>query len=269
MYDESSDNFGRNVIIGILVAVLAVVGLITLFTSMRTIDTGAVGVVTAYGRTTGRELSEGFSWVAPWGANNVTSYDVKTQKEEVQSAAATKDLQDVNGTLVLNYALNRGEVSNMHKTVGEKYKDKLIIPALNEVFKAATAKYTAGELITRRAEVKKDVYDQLKERLTKYGITVQDVSITNFAFNAAFNQAIEAVQVANQKVAQAQQELAQARIDAETKIAAATGDAEAQRLKQQTLTPELLQQEAIKKWNGIMPTTVAGGQSIFNIPVGR
>ena len=263
MYDKKSTMKGVGLV---LFAVLVILGVITFFTSMRMVGTGEVGVVTQYGKVTGRELSEGLSWVAPWGINNVTKYDVKNVKEEVESKAATKDLQDVSGTLVLNYQLQRGEVSNMHKTVGKEYKDKLITPALNETFKAATAKYNASELITRRAEVKEDVYNQLKERLEKYGISVLDVSITDFSFSAEFNKAIEAVQIANQEVAKAKQQLEQAKIDAEKKIAQAEGAAQAQRLQQQTLTQELLEQQWIEKWDGKLPTYTGNGAN-FYMPV--
>lgn len=263
MYDKKSTMKGVGLV---LFAVLVILGVVTLFSSMRMVGTGEVGVVTQYGKVTGRELSEGLSWVAPWGINNVTKYDVKNVKEEVESKAATKDLQDVSGTLVLNYQLQRGEVSNMHKTVGKEYKDKLITPALNETFKAATAKYNASELITRRAEVKEDVYNQLKERLEKYGISVLDVSITDFSFSAEFNKAIEAVQIANQEVAKAKQQLEQAKIDAEKKIAQAEGAAQAQRLQQQTLTQELLEQQWIEKWDGKLPTYTGNGAN-FYMPV--
>lgn len=263
MYDKKSTMKGVGLV---LFAVLVILGVITFFSSMRMVGTGEVGVVTQYGKVTGRELGEGLSWVAPWGINNVTKYDVKNVKEEVESKAATKDLQDVSGTLVLNYQLQRGEVSNMHKTVGKEYKDKLITPALNETFKAATAKYNASELITRRAEVKEDVYNQLKERLEKYGISVLDVSITDFSFSAEFNKAIEAVQIANQEVAKAKQQLEQAKIDAEKKIAQAEGASQAQRLQQQTLTQELLEQQWIEKWDGKLPTYTGNGAN-FYMPV--
>ncbi|NDZ93298.1 prohibitin family protein [Streptomyces sp. SID6673] len=276
--NESSRNKSK-IVVGLGVAVvLLIIGLISLFSSLTSVGTGQVGVVTNYGKVTGRELTEGLSWISPWGVESATVYDVKTQKDEVQSTAATKDLQDVNGTLVLNYQLERGEVSRMHQQVGEAYKDKLVLPALNEVFKAASAKYTASELITDRAEVKKDVYDQLKSRLEKYGIAVQDVSITNFQFSAEFNKAIESVQIANQQVSRAKQQLEKAKVDAERKITAATGDAEAQRLQQETITPELLrkmeieaQEKAIAKWNGQLPTTTAGnnGGLLFNIPASK
>lgn len=251
------------IIKAVLAGLVTLVALITLFSAMRFVGTGEVGVVTSYGKVTGRELSEGMSWVAPWGVNNVTKYDVKNQKEEVDSRAATKDLQDVSGKLVLNYELNRGEVSKMHQEVGKEYKDKLVFPALNETFKAATAKYNASELITKRAEVKDDVYQQLKNRLEKYGIQVLDVSITDFNFSKEFNAAIEAVQIANQNVARARQELETAKVEAEKKIAEAEGAAEAQRLQQQTLTRELLDKQWIEKWDGKLPTYTGDGANFY------
>ena len=112
-------------IIGVLFFLGIITGLIAMFTSMRIVGTGEIGVVTQYGKVTGRELSEGFSWVKPFGINNVTKYDIKTQKQEVESKAATNDLQDVKSTLVLNYKLNSGDVSRMHKEVGKSTKKKL------------------------------------------------------------------------------------------------------------------------------------------------
>jgi len=235
---------------------------------MRSIDTGRIGVVTQYGKVTGRELTEGLGWVLPWGVNNVTEYDIKTQKVEATSAAATKDLQDVNATIVLTYSLNRGKVSEVHQRVGANFQAVEIDPQVQEAFKAVSASYTASELITRRAEVKEAVLKNLKDRLQADGrYNIQDIAITNFSFSAEFNKAIEAVQIANQNVAQARQELETVKVNAEKSIAEAQAQAEAQRLKQQTLTPELLQQEAIKKWNGVLPVySGSDGGLFFNIP---
>lgn len=244
----------------VLFGIVFLVGLITFVTSIRMVGTGEVGVVTQYGNVTGRELNEGLSFVAPWGVNNVTKYDVKTQKQEVESQAATNDLQDVKSTLVLNYHLNRGDVSRMHKEVGKEYQDKVVTPVINEVFKAVAAKYTASELITKRAEVKVAVTEALQERLEKRGITIEDVNITNLAFSAAFNEAIEAVQIANRNVERARQELETVKVQAEKDITAAKGAAEAQRLQQQTLTAEILQKQAIEKWDGKLPSTYGGGR---------
>ncbi|WP_208095816.1 prohibitin family protein [Paenarthrobacter sp. MSM-2-10-13] len=258
MYQERMDSQRkktRNIIAGSLAGVVALVGLITFFGAMQTVETGKIGVVTRFGQTTGRELSEGFAWIAPWGVDEVSVYDVKIQKEEVPSTAATKDLQDVNGTVVVNYEVKRGEVSTIHKTIGVDFKDKLITPAINEVFKSAAAKFNAGELITNRAELKSDVTKQLRDRLNKYGISINDVSITNFKFSEAFTQAIEQKQVAEQEAQRAQFNLERASIDSQ-----------AQKAQSETLSAEYLQKLAIDKWDGNLPQYLGGG-TVFNIPL--
>lgn len=274
MGPRDETNMLRKYIVLGAVGALVLLGIITFFSSMRSIDTGKIGVVTQYGQVTGRELNEGLSWVAPWGVNNVTTYDIKTQKVDANAAAATKDLQDVNATIVLTYHVNRGKVSEIHQQVGEDFQKVEIDPQVQEAFKAVSAQYTASELITSRAVVKEAVLKNLKERVEKNGrYTVEDIAITNFTFSAEFNKAIEAVQIANQKVAQARQELETTKVQAEKDIAAALGAAEAQRLQLQTLTPELLrkmelenQAKAIEKWNGVQPTTVADGSNLlFNL----
>ena len=253
--------FSRYIKFGVIGGLVLIV-LITIFSSMISIDTGKVGVVTRYGKVTGRELNEGLGFIAPWGVNSVTEYTIKTQRVNANAAAATKDLQDVNATIVLTYALNRGKVSEVHQKVGPTFQSVEIDPQVQEAFKAVSAQYTAQELITRRPEVKEAVLKNIQNRVEKNGrYDIKDIAITNFQFSQEFNTAIEAVQVANQRVAQAQQELAQAKVEADKKIAEAQGQAEAQRLQQQTLTPEYLQMKAIEKWDGKLPTTNAG-----NIP---
>lgn len=226
------------------------------FSGIKTIGTGEVGVVTQYGKVTGRELNEGLSLVVPFGINSVSIYDIKVQKEVSDTQAATKDLQDVSAEVVLNYHLNRGQVSKMHQTVGVDYKDKLITPALSETFKSASAKYNASELITERASLKKDVFEQLRDRLEKYGIVVDDVSITNFQFSQSFASAIEDKQVAQQNAERAK-----------FNLEAAQTDAKAQQAQSQTLSNAYLRKLAIDKWDGKLPETVAGSSNILGIPV--
>lgn len=270
MMPPKSNVTTRRIVKWSAVGALVLIALITLFTSMESIGTGKVGVVTQYGKVTGRELTEGLSWIAPWGVQTVTEYDTKTQKVQSDATASTKDLQDVNATVVLTYNLNRGKVSEVHQNVGKDFQAIEIDPQVQEAFKAVSAKFTASELITNRAEVKADVVANLKERVEKNGrYNIQDVAITEFKFSVAFNQAIESVQIANQNIAKARQELETTKVEAEKKVAAAQAEAEAQRLQQQTLTPEILQQQAINKWDGKLPTYSTNGSTFFQIPTGQ
>lgn len=239
----------------VAIIVAAVLVVITLFTSVRTIGTGEIGVVTQYGKVSGRELTEGLSFVMPWGLNNVAVYDVKVQKEAVQASAASKDLQDVTSEIVLNYNLERGSVSRIHQTVGVQYVDRIVIPAINEVFKAASAEYTASELITERSKLKASAQKTLSDRLSPYGIKVSQLSIVDFKFSASFGKAIEEKQVAQQNAERAKFNLDAARTDAE-----------AQAAQSQTLTDQYLKKQAIEKWDGKMPT-YSGSGTVFNIPL--
>ena len=38
-------------------------------------------------------------------------------------------------------------------------------------------------------------------------------------------------------------------------------------IRSKGLTPQLLQEAAIEKWSGVMPTTVTGGSTIMSIPI--
>jgi regulator of protease activity HflC (stomatin/prohibitin superfamily) len=235
----------------IVLAILAALGM----TAIRQVGTGQIAVVTRFGKVTGRELGEGLHVVMPFGIDQVVRYDIKVQKQTDEASAASKDLQDVGAELALNYRIEAGRVGEIHRTIGPLYGPKLIDPALQEVFKATSAKFSAQELITNRAEVKKEAYDLIKERLEKYGITIDDLSIVNFKFSPSFSKAIEEKQVAQQNAERAKFNLEAAQIDAQ-----------AQQAQAQTLSPLFLQKQAIEKWDGKMPTYMGQG-SVFNIPL--
>lgn len=249
----------RNIVIAVILFFIPVL-------CIRSVGAGQVGVITRFGDVD-RTADSGIAFKLPWPIERIKKLDTRVQKEEIDSEAATADLQDVNAKLALNYSLDRDTALKVFKEIGVDYKSNIVIPALQESFKASTSRFTAQELITKRAEVKKVAFDAVKERIGKYGITVIDLNIVNFSFSEEFSKAIEATQVANQNVAKARQELETTKVEAEKKVAAAQADAEAQRLQQQTLTPELLQKYAIDKWNGVLPTTNAGGGNIFSIPI--
>jgi len=229
--------------------------LITIISSIRVVGTGQLGIVTQYGKVTGRELTEGLSFVAPWGINSVAIYDIKLQKESLTSTAASEDLQDVSSEIVLNYAIERNSVSKIHQTIGVNYVNKIISPAINEVFKASSADYTASELITNRSELKNAAQKTLTDRLSPYGITVSQLSIVDFKFSENFTKAIEDKQVAQQNAERAK-----------FNLEAAFTDAQAQKAQSETLTAEYLQKQAIEKWDGKLPTYLGNG-TVFNIPL--
>lgn len=241
----------------VLLWISGFVAILWLLSFITIVGTGYIGVVTQFGKVTGREMGEGIHLKAPFPVQSVKKYDIKVQRELVDAAAASKDLQDVNSSLVINYRLEAGKVSEIHQTIGVNYKEKIILPAIEEIFKASTAKFDATQLITNRSEVKDEAHKLLLRRLEGYGIALLDISIVNFSFSPEFSKAIESKQVAQQNAERAKFNLEAARIDAES-----------QRVQAETLSEVYLRNEAIKKWDGKLPQYL-GGETVFNIPLGR
>lgn len=233
-------------------------GLVLLFFILcfRTVGVGKVGIITSFGHVTG-EAQSGVLIKAPWPFQQLSKFDIRTQKDQADAAAASQDLQDVQTTVVTNYHIDPSKVGNLFRTVGTDYKARIIDPAIQESVKAATATYPIADLVTKRPEVKDQITKALKDRLEKRGIVVEDVSITNLTFSGEYTKAIESKQVAQQAAEQAQFNLQKAQVDAQAN-AVATG----------ALTDQVLEKMAIDKWNGVMPNAV-GTTTVFGIPLSK
>ncbi len=147
-------------------------------------------------------------------------------------------------------------------------QDKVISPAIQNIFKATTAKFTAEQLINQREIVRVQAENDLRTQLAIYHVQVDNFNIVNFDFSPEFDAAIEAKQVASQQVETAKQQLAKAQVDAQTAVAQAQGQADAQAALKNTgaLTPEYLEFLAVNKWNGQLPNVTGGGTPFINIP---
>ena len=194
----------------ILFIILGIVGLTLLLflNPFIIISAGERGVILTWGAVSDDILGEGIHWRTPI-SQKIVQLDIKIQKEEVVADAASKDLQAVHSVIALNYHLQPEKVNVLWQSVGKDYKLRIIDPAIQEAMKAATAKYTAEELITRRQQVKDDTKTILTERLAKEFIIVDELSIVNFDFSPSFNSAIEAKVTAEQNALAAKNKLEQ------------------------------------------------------------
>ena len=167
----------------------------------------------------------------------------------------------VTSLIAVNYHLDGTRAKEVFESVGSDYTNIIVAPAIQNTFKAVTAQFSAEELITKRDEVRLLAEEELTKQLGPYFIVVENFNIVNFDFSTEYQQAIEAKQVAQQQVETSKQKLAQAEIDAQTVIAQAKGQADAQKALNQTgaLTPEYLQYLFLTKWNGILPQVMTGG----------
>lgn len=228
------------------------------------IGAGERGVVVRLGKVQPHVLDEGFHFIVPF-TDRVQKISVRVQKSDVKTSGASKDLQDVGLELVVNWHINASKANKVFQQIGNETAvlENIIAPAVSEMAKAATAKKTAEEIITKRQELKADIDKLLVSRLGNYGVTLNDVSIVDIKFSDEFNKAIESKQVAEQEAKQAIFRAEQAKNDAIARVNKAEGEAKAQQLQVQSLTPELLQKIALEKWNGVLPIYTGGSPIPF------
>lgn len=258
--DSTQKGYGRWIALGII----AVIIIILLFSSFGTVATGDRGIKTRFGKVVG-ELNTGPYFKIPF-LESVDKYDVQTQKEQTDATAASSDLQNVNTTVAIGYRVDDTKVVDVFTRIGDEYKSKIIDPAIQEIVKAVTAKYTAEELITKRAEVTDLIQSGLSDRLASSDILVSSVSIIDFKFSDSFNTAIEAKVTAQQNALAAQNKLAQVQAEAAQTVASAQAQAEAIKIQAQAINSQggadYVQLQAVNKWNGVLPSSMIPGGTV-------
>ncbi len=110
--------------------------------------------------------------------------------------------------------------------------------------------------------MKAEIDENLANRLANYNVIADDVSLVDFSFSPEFSKAIESKQIAEQEAKQAEFIALKASKEAVAEVNRAKGQAEAQRLQRLTLTRELLQKQAIEKWDGRFPTVMGGSGAL-------
>jgi regulator of protease activity HflC (stomatin/prohibitin superfamily) len=251
--------------VGLVITILVVLA----SNAFTVVQAGTRGVAKTFGEITAVK-GEGLHFRMPF-ITNVTPIDIRTQRHESAASAASQDLQMVSTQVVLNYRPDAEQVENLMRSIGPNYVPVVVEPALQESVKAATAQFTAEQLITQRPQVSEQIRQSLVERLTPRGIIVEDFSITEFSFSEEFRKAVEAKQVAEQNALRAEQELRRAQIEAQQQVARAEAEAEARlsiaqaeaealRLQREVVSPELLQLRFIERWNGTLPQLMTNGE---------
>ncbi len=262
----------RGLLVMIAAGVLLVlwVSLHTTAASIRQIEAGHVGVVYQFGSIVGQK-DEGLQVIAPWQTMRTASVQVRRAHFE-NIETFTKETQDVFIDATVNYSVSERAVQNLYRTVGARWFDTLVEARVQNFFKEETVKYEAVDVAPNREPIRKAVLDRLADELAPYSVTVQDLLITNIQFSAAFKSAIEQKQIATQDALREQERVKQREAEAQQAKAVAIGKADALReeargqadaniLLTASLSPELIQFQAVQK--------LAGNVQIALLPSGQ
>ena len=253
--------------------VLGFFTLVFLFFSCERIDAGHVGVkVNQYGDNKGVDDVVAVTGMVFYNPFTTAIYEFPTfiqhkeYKGENSFVVNSKDGSEFSVSPIMNYSVQRDKVPaifSKYRRPLEDIEEGFLKTAVYDAFRLATNKYTADELISNRAVFEIEVRRLLDGQLLKEGFVINQFT-SNLIYPETFKKAIEAKNNAVQAALRAENEVKTAEAQAKIKVATAEGnaqamltsakaEAESNRMKQQTLTPLLLQLEYINKWDGKLP----------------
>jgi regulator of protease activity HflC (stomatin/prohibitin superfamily) len=263
----------KKMIKGISAGVIGFILLVVLFNSCERIDAGHVGVkVNQYGDNKGVDDVVAVTGMVFYNPITTRIYEFPTfiqhkeYKGENSFIVNSKDGSEFSVSPIMNYSVQRDKVPaifSKYRRPLEDIEEGFLKTAVYDAFRLATNKYTADELISNRAVFEVEVRRLLDGQLLKEGFTINQFT-SNLIYPETFKKSIEAKNNAVQAALRAENEVKTAEAQAKIKVATAEGnaqamltsakaEAESNRMKQQTLTPLLLQLEFINKWNGVLP----------------
>ena len=233
--------------------------------SVGIVGAGQRGVLLRFGAVTGTIKNEGLYFKIPF-VEQVVLMSTQIQKYSALSSASSKDLQVVTTEVTLNYQLDSSNVGEIYRNMRQDYEQRVIQPFVQEAVKSTAANFDAEQLITQRPRVKADLQNLISKRLALLGITVVELSITDFRFTQVFQDSIEAKVKAVQQALEAENALRRVGFEAQQAIVKATAEAKGLELQKAQITAQLLelrqievQRAAVEKWNGVMPSVVTSG----------
>lgn len=255
---------GKVTSISSVVIFVILFALFTLVRSFHAVPAGNVGVVYQFGNIVG-QTEAGLVTILPW--RSLKEANVQVQRHSFDELDSfSEETQDVFIKATLNYEVDPKDIQTLYRTVGPNYFDKLVPNRVNQLFKDETVKYKAVEIAPNRERIRENVRNRLKEELAPFSIQVDDLLIDNIKFSPEFTKAIEAKQIATQDAQAAQNRVKEAEFKAQQVIEQAQGEAKANRLKRQTLTSLLVQQNAIDKLNPNVQVLIVPSGSNFLLP---
>jgi len=262
-YDAKTEKFSlKKTLPGV---VLLFATLFIILPSFGQVPAGYRGVVLRFGAVTGEVKNEGLYFVTPF-INSIQLMNVQVHADKSKATAASRDLQNVATEVTVNYRLDSRRVSEVYRDLRDEYVNRVMVPAIQEAVKSATAQFDAENLIRERPKVKDTIEQYLQERLIKHGLIVDGIAITDFQFSADFANAIEAKVTSLQLALKAQNDLNIKKFEAEQQITMAKAQATAIQIQASAINSQggrdYVALKAIEKWDGGLPTWMGSGSAV-------
>ncbi len=209
-------------------------------------------------------LPEGFHIVPPWWKTQ--TFRVQTQEYTMSGTHSegarlgddsircqTNEGLGLDLDVTVLYHISPKAVDTLWRNVGgaAEYQGILVRPSTRNAIRMVVARYSVIDVYgTRRQQIEREITTQIKDAFASKGLELENVLLRNVEFaNPEFAQAITDKQVAQQQINTEAQNLQKARIEKQTTVAQAAGEASAISKRGATLrdNPEVVQFEMAQK----------------------
>jgi prohibitin 1 len=231
---------------GLVLFVIVLLGVIGL-NSIASVGTGHVGVVTLFGRVTGRTMGEGIHLVNPLA--RVHQLSVKTQEVKERATVPSKEGLTMSLEASVLYHVQPDRAPDLFQRVGPNYPDVLLVPNFRSAMRSVTASNAASSLYSdARETIARQILTDLQTQVQPRGIVIENVLLRDLQLPDTLKQAIEAKQQAQQEAQRMEFVLQRERQEAERKRVEAEGIKDFQNIVTEGISEKLLE------WKGIEAT---------------
>jgi prohibitin 1 len=230
----------------LLLAGLVLLG-VTALNSVSCVRTGHVGVVTVFGRVTGRTMPEGIHLVNP--LSRVHELDIKTQEIKERATVPSREGLIMGVEASVLYHLQPDMAADVYQKIGTGYADVLLVPNFRSAIRGVTAANTASSLYSDAREgIAGRILADLQQQVQPRGIVIENVLLRDLQLPDTLKNAIEAKQQAEQEAQRMEFVLLKEKQEAERKRVEASGIKDFQNIVTQGISDKLLE------WKGIEAT---------------
>ena len=225
-----------------LVLALSFTGLILLTQSLFVVPAGQVAVVTTLGKVSGGSRRPGLNVKIPF-VQNIYPFDVRTQVRPEKFASLTKDLQVIEATATVKYAVRPSEAGRLYSTIAYSDREvypKIIQPSLLKALKSVFSQYELVTIASNWSDISELVEKNVAEELDRFDyVEVRGLDLTGLEIAQEYRAAIEQKQIAEQQLLRAQ-----------TEVKIAEQEAKRYETLNRTLDDRVLFKLFLDKWDG-------------------